>query len=271
MRRSIPGWMGVCVWAGLLFGNAAFAAVSAEDPLPKADEILAKHIEALGGKEAFDKIQTRVAQATLDMSAQGIKLQMTIWSARPNKSYSLIESDVTGRIEQGCDGATVWSKSVMTGPRISKGKERFAALRDGAFERIVYWRDFYEKAECTGEEEVDGKPCVKIVLTPKPLDPEDVAHPLTLWVDKESFLLAKMMSTAETPMGTVPTTMLPGDWREVDGILIPHEMRLQVLNQERKIVTDKVEHNVDLPADRFDLPADVKALLDEEAKDADGG
>ena len=53
----------------------------------------------------------------------------------------------------------------------------------------------------------------------------------------------------------------PGDFRKVDGIMLPFTSRMKVMGQERVVTVEQVEHNVTLPADRFALPAAIAALV----------
>jgi len=41
-------------------------------------------------------------------------------------------------------------------------------------------------------------------------------------------------------------------------------MRIMVMGQQRRITTQKIEHNAQLGADRFELPAEIVALLEKE-------
>jgi hypothetical protein len=50
------------------------------------------------------------------------------------------------------------------------------------------------------------------------------------------------------------------DYKADAGLLQPHKVQHKAMGQEFLITLDHVEYNVDLPGDRFDLPADVRAL-----------
>jgi hypothetical protein len=104
-------------------------------------------------------------------------------------------------------------------------------------------------------EEIAGKSCHKIVMTPKQGQPE------TRYYDAETNLLVKVDMTLELPVGTVPLENHLSDYRWVDGILLPYEVRVFVIGQERRMTVESVEHNVDLPEDRFDLPTEIQDLL----------
>ena len=62
-------------------------------------------------------------------------------------------------------------------------------------------------------------------------------------------------------MGSIPITSHVSDYRKVDGVLLPFKVKAVVMDQERMLVTESVEHNVKLPADRFELPQAIQALV----------
>lgn len=261
MKRN-PGvyLMQFLVFAMFTAGLVPDAYALGEDKtIPSAEAILEQHIAATGGRVAYEKIRNRVTKGTLEMPAQGITIGLTIVVARPNLVYSRAESEVTGPIEKGTDGRVAWEKSVMTGPRILEGQEREDFLREAAFDKFVRWRDFYEKAESAGLEDVGGRSCYKIVLTPKN------GKPQTLFLDRETALIVKLLLTVDSPMGSVPVETTLEDYRESDGILLSRKTRSKVLGQERVFTVTSIEHNVDLPPDRFLLPADIQELLAKQA------
>ena len=63
-------------------------------------------------------------------------------------------------------------------------------------------------------------------------------------------------------MGSIPMASFISDYKPVDGVLYAHSVRVVVMGQERVLKTESIRHNVDLPADRFDLPAEIRALTD---------
>jgi hypothetical protein len=261
-RRDEPrrrfGWPlvpAICVLLAFA-GTFALDAVASEEALPEAEAILDGYIEATGGKAAYEKITNRVTKAKLEITAQGIAMNLTIYAARPNKSYMLIESEAIGTIEKGTDGTTVWEMSAMLGPQVKDGQEKIDTLREAMFDKFVNWREMYEKAECVGIEMLSEKPALKVVLTPRD------GKPQSFYFDQASKLLVKVELTVENPMGTIPVETFLEDYRSIDGVLLPHKSRVVAMGQERVLTTESVEHNVELPPDRFDLPAEIRAILD---------
>jgi hypothetical protein len=249
----------LAVALALVFALALCAptmATAEEEKLPEAAKILGNYVKVTGGRAAYDKIENRVTTATLDMVSQGIKLEITIQMAKPNKSYMLMESEMIGKVERGTDGEVAWENSMMTGPRVLEGDERDLNLQTSTFDLMAYWKDHFSTVETVGVEQVGERPCYIVDLT------SNFGIDQQVCFDRESGLIAKMTMELKTPMGTVSTESFPADYREVDGILIPHENVVKMMGQERKMTIDSVKHNVEMAADVFKLPAEIQALVD---------
>lgn len=237
------------VGLALMSGTAAAAE-------PTAEALLDGYVEAMGGKEAMEKIHNRVTHGKMEMAAQGIEMTLTLYSARPNLSYSLIESEMVGKIEKGSDGEVYWEKSAMMGAQVKEGQERIDYLRDSTFDKWLHWREVYPEVEYAGTETLGEKTVHKVVVTP------GSGKPQTLYIDPATKLAVRVDVVVETPMGVVPVISNLKDYREIDGILIPYQMELEVMGQQRSITTDRIEHNVELPADRFALPPEIRAIVE---------
>lgn len=227
----------------------------ADETLPKAETVLDRSIEVSGGKAAFEKRHNEVMHGTMEFSGRGIKGTMTVYQAEPDKNLAVIEIEGIGKIESGSNGEIAWENSALQGPRIKQGEERAGSLRDGAFNAALNWRKLYIKAETTGVETVDGHECYKVVLTPQE------GKPSTEFFDKKSGFLIKTAVTRNTPMGEISAEVIADDYRKEGDILVPHKMINRAAGQEFLIAVEKVDVNVDLPKDRFDLPPEIQALL----------
>jgi len=233
----------------------AVAQPAKPEALPTGEAVLAKYVEASGGLAAFDAIKNRVTHATLQIPASGLTMKTTVYAARPDRLLTVVESDVIGKVESGVTDGVVWENSAIRGPIVKEGQERANTLRDATFERLVYWRTVFKSAECVGTDTVEGKRAFKVVMTP------DSGSPLTLYFDADSGLLARAEWTYEGAEGKFPLVASFSDYRSVDGIKMAFTSKVSVAGQERTVAIERVEHNVDMPADRFALPAEIKALL----------
>ncbi len=237
--------------AGLLCGSGQ---VRAEEPLPKAEEILDKFVEVTGGKAAYEKVHNEKSTGTFEFVGKGVKGTLTIYRAEPNKMYTRVDLENIGAIEDGTDGETAWMLNVMQGPRIKEGEERAVSLRQATLREPLLWRKLYKSAETAGVENVDGAACYKVVLTPNEGKPE------TQYYDKKNNLLVKMTMTVVNQMGEIPTETVVSDYKEQNGLQSPRKMHQKALGQEFEITIGQIDYNIDMPKDRFDLPDEIKAL-----------
>lgn len=270
------------MWAGLgsilvaaltSFAAASFVASSRaraqdqSDKLPSGESILDKYVEATGGADAYRKATNRKITGTMNIPSQGQTMKLTSYGAPPVRSYTLIESESFGQVEDGADGAVAWQiHPMLGGPRIKEGAERDQAMRDAMFNSELEWRSVYAKAECVGIENVGEVRCYKLQLTPHG---ENAGQEMA-WYAVDTSLLVKRESTMETPMGRFPMTLRFDDYKTADGILFPHRMTVVQMNVEVVFTTDSVAHNVEIPAGRFDLPEGVRQLLAETKAKASG-
>jgi outer membrane lipoprotein-sorting protein len=234
--------------------GAAVPCLSAAD-LPKAETVLDKYVEVTGGKAAYQKLHSEIEIGTMEFAAMGFKGAVTSYHAEPDLVYTEIVLEGIGKIQDGSDGKVAWSNSAMQGPHVKEGAERAQAMQEARFNGELHWRETYKTAETTGIEAIDGEDCYKVVLTPAE------GSPVTHFYDKYSGLLVKMSLITQTPMGEVAAESFPTDYRKEGEILLPHKVRQTVGGQEFTITIDSVKFNPDIPKDRFDLPDEVKAIV----------
>ena len=104
-------------------------------------------------------------------------------------------------------------------------------------------------------EPIDGHVCYRVVLTPKDGQTE------TRYYDKKSYLLVRASMILNNEMGEIPVEMSVSDYRSVDGLLMPFQIRQKALGQEFTVTHQSIQINVEIPKERFALPDDVKALI----------
>jgi len=225
--------------------------------LPSAEEVIEKYIEATGGREAYAKIDNIMTTGKFEMPSQGIVMNITSYNARPNMMYAVIESPQLGKMERGISREGVaWENSMMTGPSIKEGKEKQQMLEDAMIDKMVKWKEVYSKAENMGIEDVDGKECYRVVFTTKNGSTE------TSYFEKESGLLVKTERTIHSQMGEIQSAASIKDYRETDGILTSYLTEVTLMGQTRKITMEKIETNIELPDTLFELPEEIKAMLE---------
>jgi hypothetical protein len=232
---------------------------AADEALPSVDAVINHFIAATGGKPAWEARHSQIEHATLDFPKQGLKGTLTIYEAAPNKYLGVTELPAIGKISTGANGEVAWENSALQGPRIKQGDEKAEALREGVFNAPLYWQKLYTKGETAGSLTVEGHDCYKIVLTPQE------GKPMTEFFDKKSGLMIKTMATVSSQFGDVSAEIIYDDYRKDGDLLTPHRMTTRAAQQEFVIQIESVDVNPDLPKDRFDLPPEIRALLNKPA------
>lgn len=91
---------------------AAAAETKPVGNLPGIDQILDKHIEAIGGKAALKKLTSRTIKGTAEMPGTGSTFTWDFYAKAPNKQASFIDIPGFGMVREGFDGKVAVSKSV---------------------------------------------------------------------------------------------------------------------------------------------------------------
>jgi zinc protease len=239
----------------LMAVGALAGAVAAAQPLPKAETILDRYVEVTGGKAAYEKHIRETMTGTLSFPEQGLSGKLTRYAMAPDKEYSVVELGPLGKIESGMSNGVAWEKSFL-GPRIKSGDEKEQAAREARFNSEVEWRKVFPKAETTGSETVNGEDCYKVVVTPPTGKPE------TRFYSKKSGLLLKSNAIAVSPMGEVAVQVEVSDYKTFDGILYPTRSKQKAGAQQMEIAITSLTLDQPIPAELFELPAEVKTLVD---------
>ena len=223
--------------------------------LPGSEEIIAKMIEAGGGAAAMKKINNRVIKLTIDFGMGGMIGKGVVHSARPAQQHTAIEIQGMGTIEEGVTDGVAWSLTMMTGPQVKEGGEKAMALREAHFDGLLEWKKDFKKIECVAREKIDDKEYLKVEMTPLE------GSVITTYVDAKTYLPYRSTMNLSTAMGDFDMTIYTEDYRPVDGILYSRTSRVEVMGQKRLVTIDSIEHNIEMPKDRFKLPDEIKALV----------
>lgn len=247
-----------CLAGGVVPALAQEKAPQAAQPaekLPDAKELHAKYIKAIGGEEAIKGLKSRVTTSKLNIPAQNMSAKITSYQS-DGKIYVVTEIAQFGNIESGYVDNIAWSKMAMTGPQILEGAEREQLLRESDLQADLEVSKYYTKLETVGTEEVDGKKAYKVEFTPISGETQ------TRFFDDESGLLVKVEMVQESPQGKIPMTAVMSDYRDVNGVKVPFKTVQKAQGMEIEMVIESAAHNTEIAADKFNLPADVKALAD---------
>lgn len=242
--------------------KAPAAAPAAEENLPAAKDIYEKYLSAIGGKDKIKAITSRQMVMTVEIPAAGMKGTVSMFQIPPAKAYSETELPGMGKFMQGSDGEVAWDSNPMSGARILSGKERETFMRGMRFDSEWNYEAQYKEMKTTKTEKLGDKTAYVVEMISNEGNKE------TRLFDKDSGLLLASRTTAQTQMGEIPTETLFDDYREVNGIKMSFKQTAKMMGNEMKTTVEKAEFNAEIPAAKFELPADIKALKEKADKPA---
>lgn len=223
-----------------------------------ADEVIEKHLAAIGGRAALAKLTSRSMTGTFTVSTPVGELSgpIEIVNAAPNKARTVITLDVSAVggpgemvIEQRFDGTTGYAMDTMQGNRDLTGGQ-LENLRNNTFPSpLLDYKAHGATVEMAGKEKVDTRDAYVLVFTPK-------TGPVNrLFFDAETFMAVRVMVKVDVPqMGEMEQTSDYSDVRDVDGIKIPFTVKASSSAQSFTITIAKVAHNTKVDEAQFSKP-----------------
>lgn len=217
--------------------------------LPPVDQITEKYVQAIGGKAALEKHNSRTSQGSFEIAAMGLKGKLTSYEKAPNKTLRVVEIEGFGSVEQGYDGKIGWARDPMQGLREQSGAELAMAKIEAEFYQPLKLKELYKKLEVKGKDKVGSAEVYVIEATP----PE--GSPMKMYFDATSGLLLRVDAETETPQGKMPTESYFEDYREVDGVKMPFVLKQSSPAINWVLKLEEVKHNVTIEDAKFAKPS----------------
>lgn len=223
-----------------------------------ADEIIDKHLTAVGGRAALAKLTSRSTVGTMTMStpAGEVSGPIEVQNQQPNKSRTLIKMDLSSLgagpmvVDQRFDGTSGYVLDSMQGNHDITGSQ-LENMRNSVFPNpFLNYKERGATVELVGKEKVGERQTYVVVLKPK------TGSATRQYIDAESYLPIKVQLTVDIPqVGEVEQTIEFSDFRDVDGVKIPFTLKATSPVQSFTITITKVEHNLKIDNALFSKPA----------------
>lgn len=259
--RSLRAIAGMALVVPVLAAPALAGAQGAS--LPSAESLVAKHVAAIGGEDAVRKHSSIRMAGTFEMPAAGLKGNLQVVSAAPNRNAMTIAIPGVGEIRSGYDGIGAWEFNPMTGARLVEGKELTRISEDADFYAGTLRRQAGIASRQTVERTtLGGVACYRVKVTWKSGRESHECYAV------DGGLLVALQSTYDGPMGTLETTQLLSAYETFGGVKHPTVLRQQMMGAEQVLTVTNVEYDTVTEED-FTPPPAIQTLR-EQAKKAAG-
>jgi hypothetical protein len=225
-------------------------AAEPKKPALTAEQIIDKSIQAAGGRAAMEKLVSTYAKGMLEFKAQDMYGMLEIYAKAPNKQLILMNLDMVGEVKQAFDGQLAWAQEPSGHVVEISGAPLEEARRRAVFNAPLKWHELYSKAEFTGEGSVGGHKAYMIRLS------GDGGQSVTRYYDQETFLLLREAGNHETPQGPMDVQADFSDYRDVDGVKSPFQIRQTLPQGEMVLKISEIKNNVEIDDAKFAKPAD---------------
>jgi photosynthetic reaction center cytochrome c subunit len=215
-------------------------------PAPTVDDIINKYLSAVGGADTMKTITSRTMKGTI--MAMGSESAIELYTKAPNKRISISHSSPTSDSFTAFDGTIGWMGNTGRAPRQMLPTEAFAASLDADFYLVADLKQLFPQLRRGRPVDVGGTMC-EVISGSKPGLP-----PVMFYFDQKSGLLQRMVRSADTPMGRMPTQIDYADYREVDGVKTAWRWTLARANGRFTIQLKEVKNNVAIDDAKFAKP-----------------
>lgn len=220
-----------------------------------ADQIVEKHLTALGGREALSKITSRKAVGTINVAtpAGALAGPVEMIAKAPNKMRADIRVDLTAIggpgemiITEFFDGTAGWSLNSLQGDNPMSGDQLEAAKNNYFPSPLLKYKEMGITATVEAPQQISGRNTLVVLFSPK-TGPKE-----RMFFDAETFMLVRSTATVNLPqVGATETISEPSDYRAVDGVKVAFQLAQTAGAQSFTIKFTTIENNVTIDDAKF--------------------
>jgi hypothetical protein len=232
---SVPA-VGENLWAA---GPTAPAA----ETLPSVKQILERYVQALGGADALNKINSRIAKGSR-IGADNVLVPEEVYQKAPDKLLT-ITSYPQVVFSNGFNGTVAWGHSSRDGATPLPDQLIAQIKRDAVFYKELKTEQIYSSLTLVGKTSV--RDADAYVIEAKPVD-----GPIEkLFFDVKTGLLVRRYTESSTPLGKLPLQTDYEDYRDIDGIKQPFLIHWSFPGRVWGRKIDEIKQNVSLDDAKF--------------------
>jgi hypothetical protein len=209
-----------------------------------ADEVITKHVEAIGGKENWKKINSMKMEGTLSVQGTEVAISSTVLHGKGARQDISVMGMTGYTIITPTEG---WSFMPFQGQTAAEAltPEKLKESQDqiDAQNSLVDYKEKGHTVELLGKEDVDGTECLKLKLTHKSGKVE------TMFLDPKTFYIIKSKSKETANGQEFETETSFSNYKKLpEGIVYPMSITVPVgpgMNAEMTISKYEINGKVD--------------------------
>ncbi len=207
------------------------------------EKVITDYINAIGGKENIGKVKT--ANVTLKGKMPMGEFTVNIIKKESGKLYQKVDAGMFVQ-ETVTDGIKA-KQSAMGQSKMLEGNDLEQLKFEAAFEPYLDLTKFGVTAELTGIENIDGKDYYKIT------NKFSTGKSSVTYFDPETGLKNRDIATLETPQGNFTQTTIYSEYKEVNGVKLPHKYTQIMAGQSFDLNVTDIQINADVPDSKFEV------------------
>jgi carboxyl-terminal processing protease len=194
---------------------------------PAVERILEKYVAARGGRDALEKLSSRVTRGKAEITSMNLNGTVELYEKAPNKAITNINVPGLGLMQRGFDGTKGWWQDSMRGYIRIFGYGLTDMRREANFYKDLKLKELYSQLVFDGTEKINGREAYVLQEMFGGIGAEK------LYFDVENGLLLRR------------DNIYYEDYREVDGVKLPFVIREETSNGFNFIFRiTEVKHNV---------------------------
>jgi outer membrane lipoprotein-sorting protein len=149
-------------------------------------------------------------------------------------------------MEQWVNGNKAWVRQPMQPMQELSGDDLAKALESEQFNALLRWKELGFEPTVTEKKEMNGS-VVYVLNMKKKHSTEE------MFIDAEDFRMVAKSETNDTPQGPVATMTTYGDYRPVDGLMLPHSLHIEGAGMTQKATVTSYKQNVPIDDSEFSV------------------
>jgi hypothetical protein len=197
----------------LLALAASLTAPAHADSKLTPKQIIAKYVQANGGRKGLEQHQQFVAVGDMQIGDKVYKGALTLYVKDPNKTLMIADLPGMGKLIHATGGDYDWDSDPKAG--LQKKEKNHKEERDAkSIKSLLDLDAYYSKLELLPMMQIFNRAHYVIRMTPKQ------GTPLVRYFDAKTFMLTRV-DKGKSKTGSSLGTSVYTDWRKADGKMTP--------------------------------------------------